>query len=203
MTRFLATLSLAFLLALQLPLITPAGAQETPEIQEMTLGEPDAPVTVVEYASFTCPHCRTFHSEVFDELKANYIDTGKVRFIYREVYFDRYGLWAGLLARCGGEERYFALADLIYEEQSDWIQDDAAATAEALRRIGRKTGFEDEQVEACLQDADKAQALVALYQQNAEADGIRSTPSFVIDGRLYSNMSYDEFAELLDEKLGE
>ena len=78
-------------------------------VQEMTLGAEDAPITVVEYASYTCPHCKTFHENVFKDLKSNYIDTGKVRFIYREAYFDRYALWAALVARCGGEMKYFGL----------------------------------------------------------------------------------------------
>ena len=125
-----------------------------------------------------------------------------MRFVYREVYFDRYGLWAALLARCGGEERYFGLVDLIYENQSEWIADNAAATAENLRRLGRTAGLGNDQIDACLQDADTAQALVALYQENAKADGIRSTPSFVIDGELYSNMPYGELSEILDDELG-
>ncbi len=82
-----------------------ANAQEaadvdTSSIIEMTLGNPDAPVTVVEYASFTCPHCASFHEGPFQELKKNFIDTGKINFVYREVYFDRYGLWASMIARC-------------------------------------------------------------------------------------------------------
>ena len=74
-------------------------------VVEMALGAEDAPVTVIEYASFTCPHCRNFHQNTFKQVKENYVDTGKVRFIYREVYFDRFGLWAGMVARCGGPEK--------------------------------------------------------------------------------------------------
>lgn len=203
MTRILTILGL--LLFAAAPLVHPAFAQEAEsaaEVREMSLGDPDAPVTVIEYASFTCPHCRNFHAESFDRLKEEFIDTGKVHFIYREVYFDRFGLWAGLLARCGGQERYFGLVDLIYENQSEWTSGEQPADiADNLRRLGRAAGLEDAQIEACLQDADKAQALVAEYQKNAEADGIRATPSFVIDGELYSNMPYDELAATIDGKL--
>jgi len=179
-----------------------AQSADTSAVPDMAIGDPDAPVTVIEYASFTCPHCRTFHKTVFPELKANYIDTGQVRFIHREVYFDRYGLWAGMVARCGGEERYFGIVDLIYDQQSEWTaSNDPAVVADNLRRIGRTAGMSDEVVDACLQDADMANAMVARYQETAEADGINSTPSFVIDGRRYSNMSYADFATLLDEKL--
>ena len=183
---------------------TETADTETAGVQEMTLGDPDAPVTVVEYASFTCPHCASFHTGPFEQLKSEYIDTGKVELVYREVYFDRFGLWAGMLARCAGEERYFGLVDLLYENQAEWLSGDGpAAIADNLRRLGRTAGLSDEEVNACLQDSEKAQAMVAAYQQNAEADNITSTPSFVIDGELHSNMPYDEFAATLDENLGE
>ena len=77
---------------------------DTSSVIEMTIGAEDAPIEMIEYASYTCPHCGKFHTDVFKKLKQNYIDTGKVRFTYREVYFDRYGLWASMVARCGGEE---------------------------------------------------------------------------------------------------
>ncbi len=86
-----------------------------------------------------------------------YIDTGKVRFIHREVYFDRFGLWAGMVARCGGEDRYFGVADIVYNTQSEWTKGgDPATIVENLRRIGRTAGLTDEQLDACLSDADKA-----------------------------------------------
>ena len=207
MTRLLAILSFAVLSGSLSLAPVPAAAQEeaapeTVEIQQMALGDEDAPVTVIEYASFTCPHCRDFHADTFEQLREEYIDTGDVRWIYREVYFDRFGLWASMLARCGGEDRFFGLVDLIYENQSEWVQgDDPAAIADNLRRLGRTAGLEDETLNACLQDAAKAEALVAWYQENAEEHGVRSTPSFVIDGELYNNMPYGEFSEILDEKL--
>jgi protein-disulfide isomerase len=160
-------------------------------------------VTVIEYASFTCPHCRAFHQGPFKELKANYIDTGKINFIYREVYFDRFGLWAGMLARCAGPDRYFGMAEMLYETQQEWIGNgDPATIAENLRRMGRTAGMTDDEVNACLQDGDMARALVAVYQQNAEADAVDSTPTFLINGEKYSNMSYEDFSAILDEKLG-
>lgn len=180
-----------------------AAAQDAPEIPDMMLGEPDAPVEVIEYASFTCPHCARFHQSVLPQLKENYIDTGRVRFINREVFFDRYGLWAAMVARCGGGERYFGIADLIYEQQRDWLNGDSpAAIADNLRRIGRLAGLSGEELEACLTDAETARALVARYEQQSAEHGITSTPSFVIDGTKYGNMSYEDFAEILDKRLG-
>lgn len=180
-----------------------AAEIDTSRVQDMVLGSADAPVTVTEYASFTCPHCANFHSGVFEQLKANYIDTGKVQFVYREVYFDRFGLWAGMVARCGGPEKYFGVVDMIYDTQAEWTAGgDPATVAGNLRRIGLMAGIEAEQLDACLADGEMAQAMVAVYQQNAEADGIDSTPSFVIDGQTYNNMSYDDFARILDDKIG-
>lgn len=189
----------------------PAQAQESSEteaegeaveVQEMTLGNPDAEIQVIEYASFTCPHCANFAETVFPELQENYIDTGKIEFVHREVYFDRYGLWAGMVARCDSE-KYFGLADLIYERQRDWAQGEPAEIAENLKRLGKTAGLSDEQLEACLSDGAKAEALYETFQQNAKADDVTSTPTFIIDGEKYSNMGYDEFSSILDEKLGE
>lgn len=189
-------------------LTTAAEAQETTvsseaaAVPDMVMGQLDAPVEVIEYASFTCPHCAQFHETVFDRIKENYIDTGKVRFVYREVYFDKFGLWAGMVARCAGPEKYFPVTDMIYDTQEQWIGNGEAATiAENLRKIGLKAGMTKEALDACLNDNEKAQAMVATYQANATRDGIDSTPSFVIDGQKYSNMTYEEFADVIDEKL--
>jgi len=171
---------------------------------DMIIGNENAPLTIIEYASFTCYHCANFHMDVFKKLKTNYVDTGKVKFIHREVFFDRFGLWAGLVARCGGDVRYFGLIDLIYSSQTNWIgQGEPDHILDSLRKIGRTAGMSDDEINACLQDEDQAQSLVATYQANATADEIDATPSFVIDGTKYSNMSYDDFATLIDEKLAE
>lgn len=176
---------------------------EAPVIQDMILGDEAAPVTVVEYASFTCPHCRNFHEQVFGDLKANYIDTGKIQFVYREVYFDKFGLWAGMVARCAGPDRYFGVVDLLYEKQAEWLasRNDAQIAAD-LRKIGLSAGLESAQLDACLADGAQAQAMVAAFQTNAEADNVRSTPTFIIDGDSYTNMNYADFSAILDERLG-
>jgi protein-disulfide isomerase len=185
-----------------------ANAQEvedldTSSVPEMSLGNPDAPVTLIEYASYTCPHCATFHQGPFKQLKTDYIDTGKINFVYREVYFDRYGLWASMIARCAGtEQAFFGISDVLYERQSEWSRaGDPAAIVNELRKIGLLAGLDGDTMEACLQDSTKARTLVAWYQENAAADGVDSTPSFVINGQKYSNMSYEEMTDLLDAEL--
>lgn len=176
---------------------------DTSTIVEMVVGDPDAPVEIIEYASFTCPHCAAFHEGAYQEIKKNYIDTGKVKLVYREVYFDRYGLWASMIARCAGPERFFGVTDMMYKTQSEWARaGDANAIIGELRKIGLLAGLDQDTLDACLQDGDKAKTLVAWYQENAEADEITGTPSFIVNGKKVSNMSYADFSALIDEELG-
>ena len=181
-----------------------AAVIDTSTIQDMVLGSPDAPVEFIEYGSFTCPHCAAFHAGQYQQLKTDYIDTGKVRFIFREVYFDRFGLWASMIARCGGELRFFGIHDILYETQSDWVAGgDPALIAENLRKIGLTAGLDAAMLDTCLGDATQAQTLVAWYEENAARDGVEGTPTFLINGTKYSNMDYPKLAAILDAELAE
>ena len=202
-------LAAAALAAAALPGLAPgigpgiAWAQATPAVPDMTIGKDDAPVTMVEYAMFTCPHCAVFNQEVLPKIKANYIDTGKVKLVFREVYFNKPSLWAAMIARCAPAERYFGIADLIFRRQMDW----AAATDEnvmvqKLMSIGRQAGMTDDQMNACLQNRALAEAMVASYQKHSEADGVEATPMFIINGVKVDNAPYEEIARKLDEALG-
>ena len=177
---------------------TETGEIDTSSVLEMTLGATDAPIQMTEYASYTCPHCRTFHKDVFQKLKADYIDTGKLHFTYREIYFDRYGLWGSIIARCGGADKFFAITDLLYTKQSEWTKGTPAEIAENLRRIGLTAGLAQADVQSCFSDGEKAQNLVAWYEANRAEDEISSTPSFIINGVKYSNMPYAELQQILD-----
>jgi protein-disulfide isomerase len=180
-----------------------AATVPLPEVPDMVLGAADAPVTLVEYASYTCPHCATFHDTVFKQLKTDYIDTGKVRFVYREVYFDRYGLWAAMVARCGGDTRYFGINAMLMEQQKEWAaSDDPAVVVENLKKIGRTAGMDDATLDACLKDNAMAQAMVAAYQTNATTDAVEGTPTLIINGEKHGNMSYADLVKILEEKLG-
>ncbi len=173
-------------------------------VDEMVLGDPDAPVTIIEYASHTCPHCARFHDEVYPELETNYIETGQVQFILREVYFDRYGLWAGMVARCGGPVRYFGIVDLIMENQREWTQGEPQDIAANLRRLGRSAGLTDDMLDACLTDNAMAEALIATSTANAEEDQVQGTPSFIINGRAYSNSEFSrDYVTILDTLIAE
>ncbi len=174
----------------------------TSTIPDMMIGNPDAKVTVIEYASYTCPHCASFHAGTFKDLKKNYIDTDKINFVFREVYFDRYGLWASMIARCAGPEKFFGLTDLMFQSQSSWTRaGEPAAIIDELRKLGRLAGIDGETLEVCLNDNEKAKSLIAWYQNKAGADNIDSTPSFIINGKKYTNMSLAEMSEIIDAEL--
>lgn len=187
----------------------PAGAQSaaTPATEpailpDLFIGAETAPVTMLEYASFTCSHCAAFHKDVFPKLKAEYIDTGKVRFAQRDVYFDEPGLWAGILARCGGDDKYYAVGSMLMDEQGTWLNaktgDELAAN---LRKIGAKAGMTDAQMEACWTDQKAVESLVATFQKNAVADKIEGTPTFIINGETVRNAPWEELKAKIDEKL--
>ena len=177
---------------------------DTSTIPDMVLGRADAPVELIEYGSFTCPHCAAFHAGVIEALKEDYISTGQVRFVFREVYFDRFGLWASMIARCGGELRFFGIHDILYETQSEWTAGgDPALIAENLRTIGLTAGLDEAMLDACLSDATQAQTLVAWYEENAARDGIEGTPTLFINGTKFGNMSYADLKVELDAALAQ
>lgn len=176
---------------------------EGQQIVEMVLGQADAPIELIEYASFTCPHCATFHERVFKPLKTEYIDTGKVKFIFRDVYFDQVGLWASMIARCGGKEKFFGMTELLMKGQSEWVRSgDPVAIVDELKKTGRIAGISQEQLDACMQDEAKARALVKWSEGNLKVHDIEGTPTMVIDGEMQSNMSYTDLKKILDAKLG-
>ena len=152
---------------------------------------------------FTCPHCAAFAKDVFPKIKANYIDTGKVRLVFREVYFNKPALWAAMIARCAPADRYFGIVDVLFSTQESWAgESDEQAMLGKLYGIGRQAGLTDAQMDACMQDRAMAEALVAEYQKNAAADGVDATPTFLINGKKVGNMSYEEFEAKLDAALG-
>ena len=125
-----------------------------------------------------------------------------MKFVFREVYFDKVGVWSSLIARCGGPERFFGIADLIFKGQKEWARAGSdVAVANELRKIGRLAGLDGDTLESCLTDSDKITALVGWFKGNTARDKISSTPSFLINGQKYASMSYDELAALIEEQL--
>jgi len=180
----------------------PAVVSTTAALGDIVLGNPDAKVTVVEYASFTCSHCANFHRDTWDRFKAAYIDTGKIRFMLREVYFDRFGLWASMVARCGGANAFYPMAEQFLKQQSSWARAAQEQVGAEIQKIGRMNGLTAGQLSSCLSDQGYANALIKSYQDNATADEITSTPTFVINGEKHpGNLPFDELAALIDAKL--
>ena len=171
---------------------------------EMSKGNDNAPVVFVEYASLTCPACAAFHSNVYPQLNKEYIETGKVKFIHREIYFDKAGLWAALTARCSNVvNRYFGMLELLYSEQAIWSRYESSdKIVDALLRISAKSGIEKAKAISCLEDQEKALDLVNEFRIYVDKDAIESTPTFIINGKKYANRSYDELKKIIDKELG-
>ena len=170
---------------------------------EMSKGNDDAPVVFVEYASLTCPACAAFHSNVYPQLNKEYIETGRVKFIHREIYFDKAGLWAALTARCTNVvNRYFGMLELLYSEQSTWSgYESSDKIVDSLLKISAKSGIEKAKAISCLEDQEKALDLVSQYQIYVDKDAIESTPTFIINGKKYTNRSYDDLKIIIDKEL--
>ncbi|MEM6438708.1 MAG: DsbA family protein [Pseudomonadota bacterium] len=182
---------------------SPAWAQEAgPARGVFTLGDPNAPVHVIEYASLTCPHCARFHAEVYPRLKSDYIDSGKARLEMREVYFDPQGLWAALLARCGGEARYFPFISVLLERQRAWARNEPQDVAQELARIGRQGGLTDDEINACLTDQTAQRDLVEMYQGYRDDPLLTGTPTLVVEGRKVENPTFDRLSSAIDAALG-
>ena len=163
---------------------------------DMVLGAKDAPVTVIEYASMTCPHCASFHMGTFKELKAKYIDTGKVRMIFREFPFDPLALQASMLARCAGEKRYFGMLNVLFKNQMKWAK--AANPQQALANIARLGGFTGDRFKACMTDQVLADMILQTRLDGNEKFKVDSTPSFIVNGEKTSgNMTIDRWDKLL------
>ena len=165
-----------------------------------SVGDPEAPVSMVEYVSLTCPHCATFHDEVYPRIKTDYIDTGKVRLELREVYFDRFGLWAGMLARCGGESRYFGFISLLLERQDEWAG--AENVAEIFARYGKQAGLSEERVVACLSDGEGQKALVEQFQDYRDDPALTGTPTILVAGEKVEDWSFENVAAAIEAELG-
>lgn len=164
------------------------------------LGNPDAPITMIEYASLTCPHCADFHNNVLPEIKKNYIDEGLVRLIYRDFPLDKVALRGSLIAACGPDENYFRIIGVIFNSQEQWAT--TADPVAALDQIGRMGGLSAEAIDACTNDDALIQKILARAQEAQNLYGINSTPSFVINGQVVKGtLPYEEYDAILKEML--
>jgi protein-disulfide isomerase len=144
------------------------------------LGSPDAPVTIIEYASMTCPHCAHFHETTYPEMKKKYIDTGKVRFIFREFPLDALAAAGSMLARCAGSDKYFPMIETLFSQQREWVVQKPLAP---MLGIAKQAGFTQQSFDECLANQ---QMLTALEEGRNRATklGVNSTPTFFINGKI-------------------
>ena len=183
-----------------LRLITEAMAQNAADVAkpvslpDMALGPADAPVTITEFASMTCPHCANFTETVFPKIKSEYIDSGKIRFVFREFPLDIKAAAGSMLARCIAKDdggKYFAVIDMLFKQQNDWVLKN---TTETLTRIGKQAGLSQQQVEDCLKDQALLDKIAADQKFAAEVLKVNSTPTFFINGEMIKGEAkFEEF----------
>ncbi len=165
---------------------------------EMALGRADAPVTVIEYASMTCPHCARFHAEVLPDFKKKYIDTGKVRLVFREFPLDKLAFAAAKVARCGGKKRFFPLLSVIFSRQGAWSR--STTPVDDLAKLARLAGVGRDRFEACFADRALGDLILKNRLEAVEKYKIDSTPSFVIDGKTYPGvLTVKDFDRILKD----
>ncbi len=165
-------------------------------LPELTMGDASG-VPVVEYGSLTCPHCAAFSREIFPELKKDYIDTGKVRFIFREFSRNPLDVAAFVLARCIGDDKAYAAIELLFSQQDKWAFVDKPL--EPLIAAMRPAGLTHDQAMECLKDQKKADAMVAIEKRAVDEIKMTGTPTFIIGGKVYGGeLSLDQLKAILD-----
>ena len=168
-------------------------------LPDKQLGKDDAKVTIVEYASMTCPHCAHFAETTFPDLKTKYIDTGKARYILREFPFDPSAEAGFMLARCA-KDNYFPMVDVLFRQQANWVG--VSNTKDALLQISKLAGFTQESFEACLTDQKLLDDVRAVQKRGADEFKVDSTPTFFINGKTYKGaMSIEEMSAIIDPLL--
>jgi protein-disulfide isomerase len=163
-------------------------------LPDMALGPANAPVTITEYASMTCPHCAAFNEAVFPKIKSEYIDTGKIRYVFREFPLDIKAAAGSMLARCIAKDdagKYFAVIDMLFKQQNDWVLKN---TTETLIRIGKQAGLSQQAIEDCLKDQALLDKIAADQKYASEVLKVDSTPTFFINGdKIKGETSFAEF----------
>ncbi len=196
MTRFFATMAAALLLVFtSVAGAAPPSAEEA--LKDRVLGDPNAPIEIVEYSSLTCSHCRHFHIDILPDLKKNYLDTGRAKLVYRDFPFDQLGLMAAIMARCAPPSRYFQFLDVLFQNQEKWAQN--ADPIRALTRIGSLGGLSEADFRACTENRTIVDGVLQTRLEAGKRYQVNSTPSFIINGekRVVGSQPYKVFDDLL------
>jgi protein-disulfide isomerase len=195
---------------LLLPPFTSIARADDPSPEELAKAGPDgdvmlgsdkATVTVIEYASMTCPHCAHFSTTTYPEFKRRYIDTGKVKYTLREFPLDALAAAGFMLARCAGNDKYMPIIETLFAKQPDWI---VQKPIEPLKAIAKQFGFTEESFDTCLANQQVLENIQAVRDRAAEKLGVNSTPTFFINGkRLVGDLSIETMAKEIDPYLKE
>lgn len=176
----------------------PLSAEEA--LKDRILGDANAPVEIIEYASLTCPHCGDFHRDKLDTLKKDFIDTGKAKLVFRDFPFDRVGLGGAMIARCVAPDRYYQVLDVIYKKQEEWVT--SKDPMGELRKIGRFAGLSDADIDTCLADKKLMDGILQHRVDAMQKYKVEATPSFIINGELITgNQPIETFTEVIEKHL--
>ena len=176
--------------------VTAAELLVPPPLGDRTLGKDDAPVTIVEYASMTCPHCAHFHETTYPELKKRYIDTGKVRFIFREFPLDPLAAGASMLARCADKDKFYPMIETLFQQQRQWAVEKPIPK---LMALAKQAGISEQTFNACLSDQKMLDAMQAEQKRATDKFGVNSTPTLFINGKKQvGGVSIEDLAKVID-----
>jgi len=164
--------------------------------EEIFLGNKDSKIIVIEYASMTCIHCANFHKEVFSKIKENYIDTNKIKFIFRDFPLDKQALFGSVLARCAPKEKYFDFVKLILNTQKKWVSNDGTFM-DKLKNIGKLAGLNENKINTCFKNEQMVDKIIKSRSVGEKKYNISSTPSLIINEK-YSAMSYESFEKIIE-----
>ena len=168
---------------------------------DVVLGSDKAPVTIIEYASMTCPHCAHFSENTFPELQKRYIDTGKVRFIFREFPLDALAAAGFMLARCAGNDKYMPMVETLFAKQADWVVKEPLPP---LKEIAKQFGMTEDSFNACLANQKGLDAIQAVRDHAVDKLGVNSTPTFFINGKKFiGDLTMDQISKEIDPYLKE
>ena len=171
---------------------------------DFILGDKDAPITIIAYESMSCSHCADFHNNTLNDIKSEYIDTGKIRFIFRDFPFNYPALAGSMLMRCVQDEVRYEYMNALYKLQDSWIKREHVDTRKELYKIMQSGGMQQDEFDGCLSNIDVENDILEGVMSAQKEFNIRSTPSFIINGVLYSgNKSIKEFRQIIDKILSQ
>ncbi len=174
--------------------------REVPQKRDQVMGQPDAPVTILEYSSLTCGHCGSFHLETLPKIKETYIDTGKVRLVFRDYPFDNLGLVASMLPHCVADDRYFGFLNVLFASQHTWAT--SKDPFAELSKLARLAGMSKDKIDACMKNEELLNDLRARIEDGHSRYEVDGTPTFFINGKkIVGNQPWEEFRKVIDEQL--